>query len=115
MANVDYGLDAPGVILGAIGLGVALVVTGRVVAPLHGLACAGWLLTALGLLTYWSSRRGKLGVRDRVLDGLALRGDERVLDVGCGRGLLLVGAAKRLSTGTATGLDLWSGVDQLDN
>jgi arsenite methyltransferase len=43
------------------------------------------------------------------------RGDEQVLDVGCGRGLLLAGAAKRLAalkgTGHATGIDLWSNVD----
>jgi len=32
---------------------------------------------------------------------------ERVLDVGCGRGLLLVGAAKRLTTGAAVGIDIW--------
>jgi ubiquinone/menaquinone biosynthesis C-methylase UbiE len=31
-----------------------------------------------------------------------------VLDFGCGRGLFLVGAAKRLKTGKATGVDSWS-------
>jgi SAM-dependent methyltransferase len=36
-----------------------------------------------------SSRFGKLRARDRLLDGMAWRGDESVLDVGCGRGLLL--------------------------
>src|SRR5262249_40395866 len=35
-------------------------------------------------------------------------GDERVLDVGCGHGLLLIAAANRLVTGTATGIDLWN-------
>jgi ubiquinone/menaquinone biosynthesis C-methylase UbiE len=43
------------------------------------------------------------------------RGDEQVLDVGCGRGLLLAGAAKRLTTGHATGLDIWSNVDMGGN
>jgi arsenite methyltransferase len=38
-----------------------------------------------------------------------------VLDVGCGHGLLLVGAAKHLSTGRAIGIDLWSTRDQADN
>ena len=42
-----------------------------------------------------------------MLDGFAWRGDESVLDVGCGRGLLLIGAAKRLKTGKATGVDIW--------
>lgn len=45
----------------------------------------------------------------------AWRGDERVLDVGCGRGLMLVGAAGRLTTGTAVGVDLWRAEDQADN
>ena len=62
-----------------------------------------------------SSRRGKLIVRDRLLDGLGLGGDEDVLDVGCGRGLLLLGAAKRLPRGRAVGVDLWSAGDQSDN
>lgn len=44
-----------------------------------------------------------------------LRGDERVLDVGCGHGLLLIGAAKRIRNGMAVGLDLWSQDDQAEN
>jgi ubiquinone/menaquinone biosynthesis C-methylase UbiE len=35
------------------------------------------------------------------------RGDEIVLDVGCGRGLLLVGAARHLTTGKTVGVDVW--------
>jgi SAM-dependent methyltransferase len=30
-----------------------------------------------------------------------------VLDLGCGRGAVLTAVAKRLTTGTATGIDLW--------
>lgn len=62
-----------------------------------------------------SSRAGKLKERDRLLDQLPWRGDEWVLDVGCGRGLLLIGAAKRLSTGRAVGLDVWRRQDQAGN
>ena len=47
------------------------------------------------------------------------RGDEQVLDVGCGRGLLLAAAAKRLEalhgSGRATGVDVWSNVDMGGN
>jgi ubiquinone/menaquinone biosynthesis C-methylase UbiE len=50
-----------------------------------------------------------------VLDGLQLAGDETLLDVGCGHGLLLIGAAKRLPRGRAVGIDLWSQVDQGNN
>ena len=38
-----------------------------------------------------------------------------VLDVGCGGGLLLVAAAKRLTTGRALGVDIWSPADQSHN
>lgn len=77
-----------------------------------------WLgvwLAVVGGLHVWSSRVGKLGAATRLLDGLELGGDETVLDVGCGHGLLLIGAAKRLPRGRAVGIDLWSQVDQADN
>jgi len=38
-----------------------------------------------------------------------------VLDVGCGRGLLLNAAARRLTTGKAIGIDLWQSQDQSGN
>jgi ubiquinone/menaquinone biosynthesis C-methylase UbiE len=62
-----------------------------------------------------SSYYGKFHARDRLLDGLGLAGDETLLDVGCGHGLLLIGAAKRLPRGRAVGIDLWSQVDQGNN
>ncbi len=58
---------------------------------------------------------GKFRHRDRMLTSLGWRGDERVLDVGTGRGLLLVGAARRLKTGHAVGLDIWRAKDLSDN
>jgi arsenite methyltransferase len=67
------------------------------------------------ILMYFSSYYGKLRARDRVLDDLYLSGGERVLDVGCGRGLLLIGAARRLANGKAVGIDLWSQKDLADN
>jgi ubiquinone/menaquinone biosynthesis C-methylase UbiE len=42
-----------------------------------------------------------------MLDAIAWRGDERVLDVGCGNGFLLIEVAKRLTSGTAIGIDRW--------
>ncbi|NIJ06629.1 SAM-dependent methyltransferase [Sphingomonas vulcanisoli] len=69
-------------------------------------------------MTY-GSRVGKLRTRKRLLD-LATRfrpwsGAEQVLDVGCGRGLLLIEAARRLTSGHANGVDLWRSEDQSAN
>ena len=121
----DYGLDAPGVFRGLLIGGLAAAIAGFLLArwalgghsvSLIGLGFAiqntgiGCLIGAA--MMFASSRYGKLRVRDRLLRGLNLRGDEAVLDVGCGHGLLLIGAAKRLPQGRAVGIDLWSQVDQ---
>jgi ubiquinone/menaquinone biosynthesis C-methylase UbiE len=63
----------------------------------------------------WGSKVGKLRLRDKILDAIPWRGDEHVLDVGCGHGLMLLGAAKRLSSGNAIGIDIWSQEDQKSN
>ena len=71
------------------------------------------LLEALLFTVY--VKYGKFKHRDLMLAMHPWRGDEQVLDVGCGRGLLLAAAAKRLTTGHATGLDVWSNVDMGGN
>jgi arsenite methyltransferase len=128
--RADYGLDAPTLVLGFFLGGLAGVIASLALlfwgAPLSPAGLVAALVAALGyivllngswfLLTsalmLWSSRRGKLIARDRLLDRLRLRGDETVLDIGCGHGLLLIGAAKRLPHGRAIGVDVWSQVDQ---
>jgi SAM-dependent methyltransferase len=94
------------------GLGsIALVALGspRLLGlPMAGVTAVfgGYLaLMALGMLDY--SLRGKRWLRDRLLRAIRWTGHERVLDVGCGRGLLLIGAAHRLTDGTAIGVDRW--------
>jgi arsenite methyltransferase len=59
--------------------------------------------------------RGKFVVWAELLDGLRLRGDERLLDLGCGRGAVLLMGAQHLTTGRAVGVDLWRKVDQSGN
>lgn len=128
LARADYGLDAPGLVRGFLLAGAALCLAsvvcrawgasgaGAGIATLgRALPWPGGTLLAMGLLMILSSRYGKLRARDDLLDRLRLRGDETVLDVGCGHGLLLIGAAKRLPRGRALGIDLWSQVDQGDN
>ena len=71
--------------------------------------------TAMALWMAWDSKVGKLRDREKLLNQIAWTGAERVLDVGCGRGLMLIGAAKHLTTGTATGIDLWQEEDLSGN
>jgi ubiquinone/menaquinone biosynthesis C-methylase UbiE len=64
---------------------------------------------------YFGSKYGKTAERNKLIDRIEWRGDECVLDVGCGRGLILVGAAQRLRTGRAVGVDIWQSEDLSGN
>jgi arsenite methyltransferase len=64
---------------------------------------------------FYSTGPGKLSVWRELLDELDLRGDELVLDIGCGRGAVLISAARRLTLGRATGADIWRQRDQTSN
>jgi SAM-dependent methyltransferase len=121
----NYGIDAPGVIrnltLGGVALAIiALAVPTLTVAHVKFQLFPGFLYSgggcALGaalMLLY--AKVGKFSHRDRMLAKVAWTGTETVLDVGTGRGLLLIGAAKRLSSGNATGIDIWNTQDLSGN
>jgi arsenite methyltransferase len=121
MQRVDYGIDAPGLVWGlAIGgiLCVALAIGGAwmgAVWSARTFAVIGAILLIEAGLMIYNALRGKFRHRDRVLAHILWRGDERVLDVGTGRGLLLVGAAKHLTSGRAVGTDIWSRKDLSGN
>jgi SAM-dependent methyltransferase len=119
--RADYGYDAPYaiVIFGAFALVSAFVGTwnglqgSRRIAVVMALYFAFFSLNVASFL--YTTRRGKLVEWERILDRLRLRGDERVLDMGCGRGAVLTAVARRLNTGRITGIDLWSTHDQSGN
>jgi arsenite methyltransferase len=117
----DYGIDAPGVVRNLFVAGVIClplfrflpsITVGNItflLSPMFRNAAIGCFAGGILMLLY--SKVGKFMHRDRMLDMVNWRGDERVLDVGTGAGLLMIGAAKRLTTGRSTGIDLWSQVD----
>src|SRR5262245_65623978 len=63
----------------------------------------------------YATRAGKFAVWAELLDRLELKGDERLLDIGCGRGAVLLMAAQCLPRGRAVGVDVWSSTDQSGN
>lgn len=125
--NADYGFD-----------GSFHTVSPRAQAPVVGASCAALMTTAAISLSagrtriaalagftaaqldttaaffIHTTRRGKFGAWAGVLADLRLRGDETLLDLGCGRGAVLLAAAKLLPRGRAVGVDLWR-ADQTGN
>lgn len=110
----SYGIDAPyaaAFIACMVVMELALaIITGRVVTRLAFL----FVLT-IAAYYFYGTLRGKFLVWALLLDKLNLRGDERILDLGCGRGAVLLLAAQHLTTGKAVGIDLWRRVDQSGN
>jgi arsenite methyltransferase len=117
----DYGYDAP---YALIIFAIVAVVSGAIAtvagwrgsmqsARIAALYCA--FFSASTLSFFYTTRRGKFLEWEAILTRVGLRGDERVLDMGCGRGAVLTAVAKRLTTGRATGIDIWSRHDQSGN
>jgi arsenite methyltransferase len=121
----DYGVDAPAVLRNLFLFGALCLICGFVLPrDLHlgevtfklkpMFFWTGGCLLVEGALYLLYIKVGKLKHRDFMLSLHTWKGDEQVLDVGCGRGLLLAGAAK-LTTGKCTGIDKWSNVDMARN
>jgi arsenite methyltransferase len=110
----SYGIDAPyapafiAVMIVLVALGAIIFGNVRMLLPVL------FMVAILSSYLY-TTRRGKFVVWAGLLDELNLRGDERILDMGCGRGAVLVMAAQRLTTGRAVGVDLWRTIDQSGN
>jgi ubiquinone/menaquinone biosynthesis C-methylase UbiE len=127
MQKPQYGIDAPGLlkfffVAGAISstLLVAASTTSVLDSTVQLVICSllaniSLYLLGMGCFMLFYSKIQKLKERENLLDLVSWSGSELVLDVGCGRGLMLIGAAKRLTSGRAIGIDLWQQQDQANN
>jgi arsenite methyltransferase len=123
----QYGIDAPDLVrlffitgTTALAIFVVALLTSMfgqslkiTLSVLFGIAAL--YLLGMGCFMLYFSKVEKLKERDKLLNLVRWSGRELVLDVGCGRGLMLIGAAKRLSSGKAIGIDLWQQQDQANN
>lgn len=120
--RADYGYDAPltGLLPNAAG-GLALAALSayhyrrgrRVLASAELLGSVLLLFTAA--VYVHATRRGKFHVWTELLEELQLRGNEQVLDMGCGRGAVMAMVARLVPRGHVVGLDLWRTEDQSGN
>jgi SAM-dependent methyltransferase len=117
----DYGYDAPWfpLLFGFLSMAAGLdaTISWRQGMIRHAMRMTLYFVFFLANTSsfLYTTRRGKFLEWDRILDRLHLRGDEGVLDMGCGRGAVLTAVARRLTTGRVTGVDIWSKKDQSGN
>ena len=102
-------------LLALIGLALSAATLPGLWADSNSLAISGFALGILLMLpvmfaAFFALRKWNYAsqIRNQIFGSLVLGGDEKVLDVGCGSGILLNGAAMRLTTGKATGIDIWA-------
>ena len=128
--NENYGQDAPVVTRRLLVIGGLLLACWAALDLLHRQGALpatlgklrgipfgpGIAMLLVGFIMIVSSRYGKRLLVRRLVAERAWRGDERVLDVGCGRGLVTVEVARRLTLGgKVTGIDVWSQGDLAGN
>ncbi len=121
-----YGVHSPNKLRQLFVAGAGAIIAGLLLPTFHigdfQITLVGPTLLALGCLSLGLcasmlaySFLGKFNIRKRMLGMVRWRGNEIVLDIGTGRGLLAIGAAKRLRTGTVVAIDDWQATGATGN
>jgi arsenite methyltransferase len=121
----DYGFDGSPLavavvcIAGAVcfGGGVALIAFPGFILKIAAIVlmlCGLLMVFVCGAYLYYV-KLGKLHRRDTMISMIDWKGNEKVLDIGTGRGLLMIGAAKKLTLGKGIGIDIWDPDDMQGN
>jgi arsenite methyltransferase len=120
----QYGVDAPSVVISFYASALVLLACGvalftyvdrlqsLIVVPIL-LVAAVFAVLGTSMLVY--SFIGKHRLRDHLLRQRKWRGNEVVLDIGAGRGLMAIGAAQRAPMGKTIALDIWNAKDLSGN
>lgn len=104
----EYGVDSPFIPVSSVIGAIAVLVYGFAARPVLSLMLfLAALLLAQAFLFLRTSRQGKFVTWERIVDDLQLNGDEKVLDAGCGLGMVLLTMAQQLPKGEAVGVDEW--------
>ena len=114
----SYGIDAPYVpIICAVATVGCLVLAILASGTSSAIWWSAWALVfAAQTVVYLNTTlRGKFAIWAALIDQQKFDGSEDVLDVGCGRGMVLITTALALKDGKATGIDLWRSRDQSGN
>lgn len=114
-----YGIDEPRWPALNAGVGAACVAGAVLARRRAGLAAPAALggIVFLGFAAsyLYTTTTGKFAVWHELLRELDLRGSETLLDMGCGRGAVLLMAARLLPQGRAVGIDVWRTAEQSGN
>jgi len=123
--KINYGVDAPIIVrnlflIGIILIGLAIIfpvvkIGSANISSFSSSVISGIICFVTGLLMLLYARIGKFRHRNRMLKLIKWTGNEMVLDVGTGLGLLMIGAAKFLTNGKAIGIDIWNKDDLSKN
>ena len=125
MNKPNYGFDAPSVMRNLLIFGLLAILIGIFIPNFSEniwlkylsllIILIGTILAILGTSMVIYGMKGKYRVREMMLNKIAWKGNEMVLDIGTGTGLLMNGAATRLTTGKSIGIDIWREEDLSDN